>query len=64
LSGVFPIFQERAIWGKGLIFCFRMIKLNFVFLSDFQDGSISFHENSIKKFEYPHPPPRGRVTVE
>jgi hypothetical protein len=29
-----------------------MIKLAFVFLSDFQDGNMSFHEDLIKEFEY------------
>jgi hypothetical protein len=43
---------EEKIWRKGLIFCLRMIKLDFIFLSDFQDGSTSFHEDLTKEFEY------------
>jgi len=39
-----------------------MIKLNFIFLSDFQAGNMWFHEELIKEFEYPHhlvPPSKG-----
>jgi hypothetical protein len=37
---LFPSFRE-GLSGKKLIFCFRMIKLNLVFLPDFRDGNLS-----------------------
>jgi len=43
--------QRRINWAKQLIFCFRMIKLDFVFLSDFRDGNMSPLENLIRIFD-------------
>jgi hypothetical protein len=42
---LFPSFRE-GLSGKKLIFCFRMIKLNFVFQSNFQDGNMSPRDHS------------------
>ena len=43
---LFPSFRE-GLSGKKLIFCFRMIKLNLVFQSNFQDGNMSPRDHSL-----------------
>ena len=45
-EALFPSFREGPS-GKKLIFCFRMIKLNFVFQSNFQGGNRSPRDHSL-----------------